>query len=534
MGSLGTFDGELFRAVATHGFPEQFANQLHQPFRPHRYMRPLVNGARLVVEPDIQALISDDHAIHGAVEAGARTALVVPLRKAGALVGYISAFRREVRPFSGTEITLLETFAAQAVIAMENARLLQELSEALDEQTATAEILQVINASQGDLTPVFVAMIDKTQRLTQSEFSSLMIYDGSLFHLFSGNEWQPDTLSPEPGAALAELLEGVPFVHIPDVVDTDAYRARIPSRVLLVEGFGARTTLWVPLRKDGALLGVLISHRRVVRPFNDRQIALLQTFAAQAVIAMENARLINEQREALEQQTATAEVLQVINASPGDLAPVFTTMLQKALDLCEAAFGGLFVRDGERFYAAATAGLSPEFSAFIRKPFVPAPDSTFRRAIRGESIIHISDVSQVSIASNPQRKALVEQGGARTQLQIALSKDNVVLGAFNIFRQEVRPFSIKQIALLKNFAEQAVVAMENARLRNELREALEQQTATAEVLQVIGCWTNCVRVKSNFASRSRIWATAWRYSTRPAISWPQTDGFSTCSMCPMT
>ena len=243
MGSLGTFDGELFRAVATHGFPEQFANQLHQPFRPHRYMRPLVDGARLVVEPDIQALISDDHAIHGAVEAGARTTLVVPLRKAGALVGYISAFRREVRPFSGTEITLLETFAAQAVIAMENARLLQELSEALDEQTATAEILQVINASQGDLTPVFVAMIDKTQRLTQSEFSSLMIYDGSLFHLFSGNEWQPDTLSPEPGAALAELLEGVPFVHIPDVVDTDAYRARIPSRVLLVEGFGARTTL---------------------------------------------------------------------------------------------------------------------------------------------------------------------------------------------------------------------------------------------------------------------------------------------------
>ena len=175
-----------------------------------------------------------------------------------------------------------------------------ELADALQRETATAEVLQVINASPGNLEPVFAAMMDKAKRLTRSNFSSFMTYDGSVFHLFI-EEWGTDTLIPEEGDALTELLDGVPFVHIRDVVDTDAYRARLPSRVVIVERAGARTSLWVPLRKDGSLLGALMAYRREVRPFSDREIDLLQNFAAQAVIAMENARLLGELRQRTEE-----------------------------------------------------------------------------------------------------------------------------------------------------------------------------------------------------------------------------------------
>src|SRR5262249_20282658 len=158
------------------------------------------------------------------------------------------------------------------------------------------------------------------------------------------------------------------------------------------------------------------------------------------------------------------------NSSPGDLAPVFDAMLKNALSLCEAAFGALFIRDEEQFYAVATAGLSLQFSELIQKPFVPARDSTLRDALLGETVIHIPDAARLSTADNPQRKALIEEGGARTELQVALRKDGVVLGAIRIFRREVRPFSDRQIALLQNFAAQAVIAMENARLLIETRE----------------------------------------------------------------
>jgi adenylate cyclase len=218
-----------------------------------------------------------------------------------AVIGWIIIYRQEVRPFSSRQIALLENFAAQAVIAMENARLIAETREALEQQTAMAEVLQEINANPGNLRPVFDAMLDKARRLTQSEFSSLATYDGSVFHLFSVDGSQPETLAPEPGSALHDLVFGATFVHIPDVADDDAYRARQPGRVLLVEKFGARTCLWIPLRKDGALLGTLAAWRREVQPFADRQITWLQNFAAQAVVAMENARLLDELRQRTDQ-----------------------------------------------------------------------------------------------------------------------------------------------------------------------------------------------------------------------------------------
>src|SRR5256886_4421917 len=236
----------------------------------------------------------------------------------------------------------------------------------------------------------------------------------------------------------------------------------------MVDRLGCRSVLNVALRKDGAVFGVISIFREEAGSFSDKQISLLENFAAQAVIAIENARLITETREALEQQTATAEVLRVINSSPGDLEPVFDAMLQKALQLCEAAFGTLFIRDGDLFRGAATRNLPAALEDFVHEPFQPSSTGFFKRAAKGQDIEHVPDLSTEAdlVSGNPRGRALVELGGARTLLAVALRNRETVLGAFSIYRTEVRPFSDKQIALLQNFAAQAVIAIGNAgRLR---------------------------------------------------------------------
>jgi len=357
-GHLLTYDGESLHPAAMRGDPRyvEWVRQLG-PIRPppNVPLGRMINGERIVHVADIRNnTVSREHAEIG----GIRSVLGVALRKDDALLGTLSVYRQEVRPFSDKQIALLQNFAAQAVIAMENARLITETREALEQQTATAEVLQVINSSPGDLAPVFDAILEKAHSLCGAPLGSLVLHDGEQLRAVATRGY------PEEYEALARagfaptevfnrLLSGERFIQ-----DADSWESgpddEHPMKHAAREIAGVRTLLAVPLHKEGALLGYISAQRQVVSPFNEKQIALLQNFAAQAVIAMENARLITETREALEQQTATAEVLQVINSSPGDLAPVFDAMLDRAVQLCAAAHGSLRIFDGEAFHLAAT------------------------------------------------------------------------------------------------------------------------------------------------------------------------------------
>ena len=276
-----------------------------------------------------------------------------------------------------------------------------ELAEAREQQTATTEVLQVINSSPGDLVPVFDAMLEKAMRLCRAPFGALRRFDGEVFRAMAARHAAGEgavigePIAPDPGSASERLVLGDDVVHIPDVVDTEAYRSGVPSRLKFVDVTGARTALWVALRKNDVLLGDLSLYRKEVQPFTDKQIALLQNFAAQAVIAMENARLITETREALEQQTATAEVLGVINSSPGDLGPVFDAILEGAHTLCDADFGRLFTYDGECFSSVAARGAAARYSELRPGSFRPRPGNPFARLSEGENLVHIADVREI-------------------------------------------------------------------------------------------------------------------------------------------
>jgi PAS domain S-box-containing protein len=501
LGSLFLFDGELFRAAATQGYPEDLAQRLRQGVILSATPQLLDDGVHWVHNPDL-TLIDGPTARAVSGRGGVRTNLMLPLRKDGRLLGAISCYRQEVRPFTDKEIALLQNFAAQAVIAMENARLITETREALQQQTATAEVLQVINSSPGDLGPVFKAMLEKAHTLCGAASGALLTYDGEFFQAVAWHDLPEPFLDVvrqpfrhHPDNPMMRLVRGEGSIQVCDLTEA-APQFHREDRVghAAAELGRFRTNLMVPLRKDGRLLGVITANRWEARPFSDKQIALLENFAAQAVIAMENARLITETREALDQQTATAEVLQVINSSPGDLAPVFDAMLDKATHLCEASFGTLWTYDGVSMHAAAIRGAPPRYAEFLRQgPHEPSPIA-HQPLLRGERIVHIADIAAHAGYRSGMLlpHAVVELGGVRTLLAVPLRKEGQLLGVFSIYRQEVRPFSDKQLALLQNFADQAVIAMENARLLGELQartsdleESLEYQTATSDVLKVI-------------------------------------------------
>jgi GAF domain-containing protein len=365
---------------------------------------------------------------------------------------------------------------------MENARLLTETREALEQQTATAEVLQVINSSPGNVTPVFEVMLDRAIRLCEAAYGVLWTFNGEGFRaatLHGVPQPYAASLAQEPAqfdrgtnTALGQIAKGSDFAHFDDVATEKGYMISGARR--LIELGGARTVMVVALRRDGKLLGAISAFRQEVRPFTDQQIALLRNFAAQAVIAMENARLITETREALEQQTATAEVLGVINSSPGDLPPVFDAMVERAVRLCEADAATVRTFDGELLHLAA-AHADPRMMEELLQLGPSHLNWLYEPLSRGERVIHIPDVRETAAYREiPGARERLDRRGIRSWLAVALCKDSALLGILNVHRRDVRPFSDSQIALLENFAAQAVVAMENARLLGELRQRTEE------------------------------------------------------------
>src|ERR1051325_427699 len=365
---------------------------------------------------------------------------------------------------------------------------LHERDEALAQQAATAEVLGVINSSSGDLAPVLDAMLERATRLCEAGHGHIWRYDSEVFQPATAYgtpefvEWFKQRGPVRPNLDdgdnfLGRIVRGERVLYIADVRETNAYRAGNTQVRALVELSDGRSVITVALRREDRLVGAMTVYRQEVRPFTDKQVALLQNFAAQAVIAMENARLITETREALQQQTATAEVLGVINSSPGDLTPAFDAILEKAMPLCGAAFGELRARDGDSFRSAATRGVPAAFAEYRRdNAFVAEPGSLGARILAGEQVVHVLDLKDEDVyrAGYRNRRALVDLGGARTALVASLRKDDTVLGFIIVYRQEVRSFTDKQIALLQSFADQAVIAMENARLLGELRQRTEE------------------------------------------------------------
>ncbi|MGD9614535.1 MAG: PAS-domain containing protein [Alphaproteobacteria bacterium] len=575
---------------------------------------------------------------------GIRSMLAVPLSRDGVPIGMFTVGRPGVDPFTDRQIALVTGFADQAVIAIENARLVAELQqrtrdleEALDYQGATAEILRVINNSPRDPAPVFNAVLEKATGLCEADAGLLWLHDGAVFRAAALRDLPPTyaeyvtrgPLKPGPRTTLAEVVNDPRVRSRDDIRESPSYRMRDPLTVAAAELGGFRSMISIPLVKEGDVLGSLSLYRQQVRPFSEKQCALVQGFAAQAVIALENARLFEESRrraaeleesnrqkerllgelhavldtidygvvfmdrdlrarlinrafrqmwgvsdafiatgptmaelinynrynhvynvpeaefdafvesrvsairagniapiemqradgstllyqgvvlpdggrlltyfditdakrreaelrETLDQQTATTEVLQTINGSCGDLAPVFDLIAEKAARTCDGAFAGIGIWRGDRFEVVSTRSLPSPVRTFLAgRTVFPGPRGGFARVARETGYLHFTDLRTAKLyrQGDPVIRALIELGGARTSLTVPLVRDEAVLGILTVYRQEIRPFSDKEIAFLRNFATQAIIAMENARLLNELRQRTGELERASHMLR---------------------------------------------------
>jgi signal transduction histidine kinase len=431
---------------------------------------------------------------------GARSTLGVPMLKEDELIGVIVIYRQEVRPFTDKQIELVSNFASQAVIAIENARLLTELRESLEQQTATSEILGVISGSPTAVQPVLDAIVRTAVTLCASYDAVMLLRDGDDLRIVAHHgpmslDFERMPLGRDTVAGRT-VLDGRP-IHVHDLTAKGGEFAR--GRDIAVR-LNQRTVLGLPLLCEGQAMGCLFLRRTEVLPFSQKQIALLQTFAAQAVIAIENTRLFNELRESLAQQTATADVLKVISRSTFDLQAVLDTLVESAVRLCEGDHAWLSRRDGGVYRMAASFGHAKEEHAAIKEFFLQHPFSLGRGTVMGRTALEGRPVHVVDYFADPELEWRVDTqwreaqriGKYRTVLGVPLLREGVPIGVLAVTRSSVRPFSDKQIELATTFADQAVIAIENVRLfdevqvrTEELSESLRQQTATAEVLKTI-------------------------------------------------
>jgi GAF domain-containing protein len=506
-GVLYRYDGKLFHPEALVGAPQALV-EFHQK-----------RGAfQAVPGTPLHRLWQTRNVVHTADDAGgpsssarlagARSHLAVPMLKDDALVGSIIIYRQEVRPFTDKQVDLVTNFASQAVIAIENTRLLNELrqrtddlSESLEQQTATSEVLRVISGSPGELEPVFHAMLENATRVCGSNFGTLYLREGEAFRAVSMHGATPDYLRsrlgqlvhPGPGTGLGRAVRTKQAVHIADVTAEPAYRERDPMRVAAADLGGVRTMLNVPMLKEGEVVGGIAIYRTEIRPFTEKQIELVTNFAHQAVIAIENTRLLNELRqrtddltEALEQQTATSGILSVISNSLSDTQPVFEAIVESGQRLFPGSMVIVALADRDKVKATAVAAPDPAGVEAMRRrfPFPLTREYMHSTAILDRRIVDIPYVENApgELAAGA-RNFLAS--GYRAVTIMPMIRGDAAIGALSVARGAPGPLSDKQVAVLKTFANQAVIAIENTRLLNELRESLQQQTATADVLKVI-------------------------------------------------
>jgi GAF domain-containing protein len=489
-GTLLLFENGMFRRIAHQNAPQRLAAE----WRKNLVFSPMPDGAldRLVKTKRTVHVDAKKDSTVGLLAglADARTLLQVPMLSEGELIGAIGIYRQEIRPFTDKQIALVENFAAQAVIAIENGRLLSELRESLEQQTATADVLRIISSRPGELESVFQAMLENATRICEAKFGFLFRAENGGFrivaslHQYADKKTKHEALNFGPSTPIGRAKLTRQIVHVPDLAKDQAYLEREPLAVWSVEQAKVRTVLVVPMLKDEELIGVFGIEREEVRPFNDKQIGVVENFSAQAVIAIENARLLNELRQSLERQTATTDVLEVISRSRGDPHPVFQAILENATHICEAKFGELSLAEGDALRIVAMHNAPPAFVEFQKRRgplFQPTQGALLDRAMRTKRVSHSADAAAEAVVGNPAKIA-----GARSTICVPMLKDDALMGAITIYRQEVRPFTDKQIELVQNFAAQAVLAIENARLLNDLNELNQQleQRVTDQVGEI--------------------------------------------------
>jgi two-component system, NtrC family, sensor kinase len=499
-GNLYLREGDAFRIGATYGASPAYVDfvRTEQLFllNPKVGLGRLVRTKELYHIADISAVPTHGDKLREATIklAGARTLIALPMLKDNEVIGAIVIYRQEVRPFTDKQIELVKNFAAQAVIAIENTRLLGELRESLQQQTATADVLKVISSSTFDLETILDTLTASAAKICQADKGAIFEKDGDVYRLaahfgLSGEEEQQakqyareQPLEPGRGSLVGRVAMAGRVVHIEDVLADPEYKASVYQRA-----FGFRSNLGVPLLREGSVIGVFALMRTEVNSFTEREIELVSTFADQAVIAIENTRLLSELRESLQQQTATADVLKVISRSTFDLQTVLDTLVESAARLCEAENANIWQPKGDIYRLAASYNDYIESKNFLEAIAIePGRGTIVGRSLLERTTVHVHDVS-----ADPEYTLARAQelGRFRTVLAVPMLREGVAIGVFALTRREMRPFTDKQIELVTTFADQAAIAIENVRLfenvetrTRELAKLLEDLRATQDRL----------------------------------------------------